>query len=97
MTYFLGVWRKEEAAIRPKSFKILNILFRIAASSFPLFPLSHCHPERIHPFHLQEFKRPGWMSEGSPRFKQNTENNIGRKKCDERLAFFKEGIFFFQR
>jgi len=33
---FWGEWGKEEAAIRPESFKNAEILFRIAASSFPL-------------------------------------------------------------
>jgi hypothetical protein len=42
--------------------------YRIAASSFPLFPFNH--PERIHPAHLQIFKRQRWMSEGSPGSKQ---------------------------
>jgi hypothetical protein len=53
--YFVSVG-KEEAAIRPKFFKKKKMLFRIAASSFPLFPFYHCHPERIHLSHLQIFK-----------------------------------------
>jgi hypothetical protein len=39
---------KEEAAIRYKNFSILRDFGRIAASSFPHFPLFPCHPEFFH-------------------------------------------------
>jgi hypothetical protein len=51
----------------------------------PCPPLTTCHPERIHPSHLQIFENVRWMSEGSPRPEQILESIIHNKNVNKEM------------
>ena len=74
---FFGYMGKEEEAIRSKFSKKIKYVDSNRLFFLPIVPpLNQCHPERIHPSHLQIFEHVRWMSrgisKGSTKFPKNS-------------------------